>query len=461
MFANGAAGLILALFFAELHFSDARIGVFMTLTMVGDVILGTWLTLIADRVGRRKILMAGSVLMILTGALFAVFENYWLLLFAAVVGVVSATGGDFGPFRAIEESILSQLTTLETRTDVLSWYVTLSTWGSAIGSEAGGRIFESLQQLDGWTATRAYHAIFWLYAVMGVVNVVIVLLLTNECEAAGSTQDYTKLPAEDDDVELDESPREPQDPASLQTPLEAPRSIWGKAKSWFSTRITSISAPTRSVMYKLWILLAVDSISDGMVPYSLTNYYMDVTFHPSKATLGDVTSVAYLLGAISSMFAGPLAKKLGLINTMVFTHVPSSAAVLLFGLPNAFWLCAILLFVRAGLNNMDQSPRSAFIAAVVKPEERTAVMGITSTIRTLAATAGPGLTGLLAENDRFWVAFVVGGALRLTYDLGLYVLFVNMKIEGEKPRQSINDESSTPSDGEESVELAVKTDTSV
>lgn len=343
----------------------------------------------------------------------------------------------------------------------MSWYVTLSTWGAAIGSEAGGRIFETLVKFEGWTAITAYHTIFWLYTIMGVVNVIIVLLLTADCERNESPQDYARLSGEDrdDSIELEETSQEPaEEPASSGA---LPSSLWSRTKAWFSNSITSISAPTRSVMYKLWILLAVDSISDGMVPYSLTNYYMDVNFHPSKATLGDVTSIAYLLGAISSMFAGPLAKRLGLINTMVFTHVPSSAAVLLFGLPNVFWLCAVLLFVRAGLNNMDQSPRSAFIAAVVKPEERTAVMGITATIRTLAATAGPGLTGLLAENNRFWVAFVVGGALRLTYDFGLYVLFVNMKIGRNEPQQQQQEEvngSQRTSDEEEAVELTAKTE---
>lgn len=190
----------------------------------------------------------------------------------------------------------------------------------------------------------------------------------------------------------------------------------------------NISASTRRIMYKLWILLMADSVADGMVPFALCNLWLEREFSPSKATLGDVTAISYLLAAISSVFAGPLARRIGLINTMVFTHVPSSAAVLLFGLPSHFWMSVVLLFIRAGLNNMDQAPRAAFIAAVVKPEERTAVMGITSTLRTLAAMIGPSITGLLAAGDRFWIAFLVAGALRLAYDFGLYALFVNMKL---------------------------------
>lgn len=166
-----------------------------------------------------------------------------------------------------------------------------------------------------------------------------------------------------------------------------------------------------------------------MVPYTLTNYYIDQKFSPRKSTLGDVTAVAYFLGACSAIFAAPLARHIGLINTMVFTHIPSSTAVLLFPFPSDLALTVLLLLVRAGLNNMDQAPRTAFISAVVPPEERTAVMGITTMVRTLAAMSGPSITGFLAGGSRFWIAFVGAGALRLGYDVGLYVMFVNQRLD--------------------------------
>ena len=131
-----------------------------------------------------------------------------------------------------------------------------------------------------------------------------------------------------------------------------------------------------------------------------------------------------------------LSRHLGLINTMVFTHLPSSAAVLFFPLPPTLIPTMLLLFVRTGLNSLDQAPRTAFIAAVVKPEERTAVMGITSTLRTLAMATGPSLTGGLAESGKFWIAFVVGGVLRIMYDLGLWFMFINMRLHShEGPEQ--------------------------
>ncbi|KAJ9494190.1 hypothetical protein H2202_010379 [Exophiala xenobiotica] len=462
MFAYGTNSLILAIFFSALKYTDHQIGLFMTLTLLGDVFLGTFLTLVADRVGRRKVLMGGSLLMVLTGFIFAIFENFWILLGAAILGVVSVTGSDFGPFRSIEESMLSQLTTPSSRADVLAWYVTTSTLGSSIGSEVSGRVIHFLEGRDGWTSVDAYHALFWVYTAMGLVNAVLVLPLTEDCElqtaTAAARETYVEL-AQDEESEpepnVEETPEEQQQRrghggAHVRVPIPnteiasstaAARSWPAKIGSWFAHRLAQISAPTRAVMYKLWFLLTIDSLADGMVPYSLTNYYMDIKFHPAASALGDVTSVSYFAGAVGAVFAGPLARKIGLINTMVFTHVPSSAAVLVFPLPPAFWMTAGLLLVRAGLNNMDQAPRSAFIAAVVKPEERTAVMGITAMIRTLAAMAGPSVTGALAAGNKFWVAFVVAGMCRLCYDFGLYAMFVNMKLhqhedDNDKTRSS-------------------------
>lgn len=420
MFAYGTNSLILALFFSALEFSDFHIGLFMTLTLLGDVLLSVLLTLVADRLGRRKILFAGSFLMVLSGIAFALFENFWILLFAAVVGVISATGGDFGPFRAIEESTLSHLTTLKTRPDVLAWYITTASVGSALGTELTGRVVHFLQHKDGWTIVDAYHTVFWIYSAMGGVNMALTICLSSKCEANYEV----KKEVEEEEVLLDEMDERDSEETQVPSPTVADVPEVSEKKS----RFAQISQSTKSVMYKLWFLLIVDSLADGMVGYSLTTYYMDQKFDLPKSTLGDITSISYVLSSCSSIFAGPLSRRLGLINTMVFTHLPSSAAVLLFPFPSGIFLTVALFFLRTGLNNMDQAPRSAFIAAVVKPEERTAVMGITSMLRTLAATAGPSVTGILAGNDRFWIAFVAAGALRIAYDLGLWAMFINMTL---------------------------------
>lgn len=239
--------------------------------------------------------------MVFTGVTFALFENFWLLLFAAIIGVVSATGGDFGPFRSIEESMLSQLTTPGTRADVLAWYVTASAWGSSLGSEVGGRMIENLQRREGWGLKEAYHAVFWMYAGMGVVNIGVVLLLTRECEAekmGEGRKGYEEIVQEveeegGEDEESDEgsfamvvdqqhqdrgsadeaSSRSPGLEVSLPTPTN-PSARFDSLRSWVLKWTGDISKPTLKVVWKLWVLLAIDSLADGMVPFSLTNYYM-------------------------------------------------------------------------------------------------------------------------------------------------------------------------------------------
>lgn len=413
MYAFGAASTFLAVYFSALGFSDARIGLFVTLTSAGDVALTTGTALVADRLGRRKTLGLGALLMIVSGAVFAIFRNFWILLIAAIVGVVSSTGGDFGPFRAIEEAILAHLTEGEIRNWVLAWYVTSSSLGSAIGTESGGRVAQWLGSWSGWTDADGYQTIFWLYVVMGAVTLYCIWQMSPATELSKSPQE------EEDEVPLrategDES-EDPND-SSPSAVTEEPASPTAKK--------SILSPETRQRMYPLWVLLSVDSLADGMVGYSFTAYYLSKRYGLLASNIGDTLSVAYFLAAVSTLFSAPLANRLGLVNTMVFTHLPSSLAVLFFPLPGNATIAVALLFLRVGLNNMDQAPRVALIARMVDPEARTAVLGITSVLRTLASTVGPLLTGWLAENDHFWVAFVMAGLLRVTYDLGLWILFI-------------------------------------
>ncbi|KAK4141731.1 major facilitator superfamily domain-containing protein [Dichotomopilus funicola] len=424
MFAYGASSLVLALFFAELGFTDAQIGLFMTLTLLGDVVLSLVLTLVADGVGRRRTLVFGAGLMMVSGTVFALCEGFWVLLGAAVVGVISATGGDFGPFRAIEESMVSELTTPGTRADVLVWYVTLASLGSSVGTEMAGRIVEGLVSgKGGWRLVDAYHACFGLYLVMGGVSMACAMALSERCELRRAE------PLDNDDSNNNNNNNNGEterllgasEPSTTTTTTETPPA----KRSWTS----QISRDSLSIMSILWFLLMVDSLADGMANMSLTTYYTARKFpHLPKSALGDIVSTSYLLAALSNIFAGPLARHIGLVNTMVFTHIPSSAAVLVFPLAQTVPLTFGLLLLRVGLNNMDQAPRAALIAAVVRAEERTAVMGITSVVRTVASMTGPSITGVLAGGGRFWIAFVVAGGLRLAYDLGVFAMFVNIRL---------------------------------
>ncbi|KAF2204606.1 MFS general substrate transporter [Delitschia confertaspora ATCC 74209] len=424
----GIPSLTLALFFSSISVPAPKIGLFMTLTLLGDVVLSLLLTLVADSLGRRKILLAGSAMMVCSGAIFALSENFWVLLGAAVVGIISVTGAECGPFRAVEESVLSDLTDQHTRSDVLVWYITFTTLAGAVGTEIAGRVVSWVEK-SGGDEKKAYHVLFWGYALFGIIGMILAAGLSKKCEIQEPKNQYKVLETEEDEVLLeaisprdyDEELQQVQQNRYEQQPLRQPDD---KNRSTFS----QISSSTRSIMYKLWILLAIDSLADGMIPYSLMNYYVDLKFHLPKTTLGDITSASMFLCAVSAIFAGPLSKCIGLINTMVFTHLPSSLASALIPLPNSVgWTIGLLLF-RAALNSMDQAPRTAFIAAVVKPEERTAVMGVTIMLRTLAMAAGPTATGILAGNDRFWIAFLVAGVCRVGYDLGLWMLFIGTRL---------------------------------
>ena len=430
MFAHGTVILILGLFqsllhayfssgtdsfcstapyLSELQIRDHYIGLFMTLTLLGDVFLGMYLTLIADKFGRRRVLFLGSCMMIATGLVFVFSETYFVLLLASVFGVVTVTGNDFGPFRSIEESMISELTSDETRADVLSVYIMVGGVGSAMGSEISGRLVQELKALEGWDLRKAYHGVFWVYAVMGLINAVMVFGLDGTCEVRKESDEYAQVATEEMEMERDQ----------VKT---------AKKGRWWSASFAQISQSTLAVIYKLWILLAIDSIAEGMAPYALTTYYMDQNFEPDKSTLGHVTSIAYFLGAVSSIFSGPLVRRFGLVNTMVFTHAPSSAALSLFAIPRNFLSTVVLLFIRTGLERVDQAPRGAFIATIVRPGELTAVYGIAGMLRTLAAMPGPFITGYLADRGLFRLGFILAGSVRLAYDVALYLTFSGMEV---------------------------------
>lgn len=394
MFAYGFNALILALFFQSLEFTDSSIGLFYTLTLLGDVALSLFLTLVADALGRRKILFFGAALMVISGVAFALAGNYLILLAAAVVGVISPSGSEIGPFRAVEESMIAHLTVPETRTEVMSWYVVVPAVGTSLGLLACGNFVTFLMDGRGWVAKDAYHACFWIYTLCGIVNMALAMFMTDKCE-------------------LEE--RKSADAAERGTE---------KKKSKFS----QISKGSRPTLYKLCALMSVDSLSSGMAAYSLINLYLDRKFGLPKSTLGDTMSGVWAVSAFMNIWSSAIARRIGLIKAMVFTHLPSAIFLALFPAPRSWWLTVVLLVARAALNSMDQAPRAAFISAVVKPEERTAVMGIVNVLKIAAQSGGPSVTGALAGANVFWFAFTLAGSLKASYDLGLLSMFVNVRL---------------------------------
>jgi MFS family permease len=412
MFAYGSSTLVLALYFAELGLSDTKIGLFMTLTLVGDVGLSLLLTLVADSLGRRKILVVGGILMAVSGVVFAIATNYWLLLLVAVVGVISPSGNEIGPFKAIEESTLAHLSDAKTRSDIFAFHVVFGTLGGAGGFLAGGWITQDLQTA-GWSEAASFRFIFWLYAAAGLIKSALTSLLSAKCEV----QPVPERPS--GQAQSEEAESFLPNTSQAAAPPKKPSSI------------SNISPKSRKTLLKLCSLFFFDSLASGMCPNSLIAFFLSRKFNLPEGQLGSIIASAQFVSSIGNLFASAIAKRIGFVKTMVFTHLPSAIFLSLMPLPTSLWLTITLLVSRASLSAMDQAPRSAFLSAVVLPDERTAVMGIVNTVKTMSQSSGPFLTGSLAESGRFWIAFVFAGALKAAYDIGLLTLFLHTKLEGD------------------------------
>ncbi|KAI9771480.1 MAG: para-aminobenzoate synthase, (PABA) [Geoglossum simile] len=423
MFAYGSSSLIIALYFSALGHSDTKIGLFMTLTLLGDVFISLPLALCADALGRRRTLMLGAVMMVGAGLVFAETRNYWLLLMAAILGVISPSGNEIGPFRAVEEAMLSQLVPPEMRTDIFAWYIVSGTTATACGSLACGWFVQYLISRPGWDTIGAYRVVFLAYSCVGFVKLCLALCLSDKCEVVRSIE-VAEPELEEDEIE----PLLNDTRGSSEIARDEQRRQAKDTKSPF----TQMSKHTLLILLKLLPLFALDSFSSGLVPFSLIAYYIERKFHPQQGRLGSIMSVTWFFSAFSNIFASAIAKRIGLIETMVFTHLPSAIFLILLPLPSQLSGVITLLVLRSTLSSMDQAPRSAFLAAIVLPEERTSVMGIVGMAQTVGRSGGPLVTGLLAAGGKFWIAFVVAGALKASYDLALLALFVDARTSREE-----------------------------
>ena len=424
MLAYGSSTLILALFFETLGYSDLQIGLFMTLTLVGDVFISLGLAFVADAIGRKWILVLGSLLMTLAGSSFASFTSYWILVLAAIIGIISPSGNEIGPFRAVEESALAQLVNADERSDIFAWYVVVGTFGAATGSLGCGWTTQALQQ-KGWSAFASYRLIFWIYAAIGLLKALVTLMLSSRCEVertpsrTETTMERTGETEEDQPFLANGEPQEREEPPPAPP---APKK---------GTKFSQLSPKSIRTLLRLCALFFLDSLASGMVPYTLITFYIERKFDMPEGKLGSIISAAQFMSSMGNIFASAVAKRIGLVRAMVYTHLPSAILLALIPAPPSLVLTVIILVLRASLASMDQAPRSAFLSAVVLPEERTATMGIVNTVKTMSQSSGPLITGALAEKGRFWIAFLIAGALKALYDLGMLRMFASMKLEGD------------------------------
>jgi MFS family permease len=382
LFCYGFLSVVLALYLAEAGFTEEQIGLLFTLTLVGDALISLWLTTSADRFGRKRTLILGAVLMASAGIAFILTRNVVLLLIAAIVGVISPSGNEIGPFLSVEQAGLSQLIPNKRRTQVFAWYNLVGSFATATGALSGGWLAQVLQNND-WTALEAYRQVLIGYAVGGLLLVVLFLNLSKQVEAKITT-DTTKR-------------------------------VLGLHRS-------------RNVVFKLSSLFALDAFAGGLLVQSLMAYWFHARFGVESGMLGSIFFGANILAGISALLAVRLADKFGLINTMVFTHIPSNILLILVPLMPTLSLAICVLLLRFSISQMDVPTRQSYTMAVVAPDERSAASGVTAIARSVGASISPALTGLLFGIPLLFNApFFLSGSLKIIYDLLLYREFRAVK----------------------------------
>ncbi|KAF4847287.1 putative membrane protein [Colletotrichum siamense] len=430
LFAYGASFLILVHFLSSLGFSDERIGLFMTLTLLGDVVISFFLTTITDQVGRRKILATGAALMVMSGFVFAYFGNYWVLVVASIVGVISPSGNEIGPFRAVEESVLAQLTQREHRSDIFAWYTLFGTAGAALGTLTCGWVVQMLEDNDSWTTNEAYRVVFLIYAALGLIKLMLILGLSSAVEV-GST---SSKPANDETRPLlpDNSGNE-DDESRSSSPSPT---IIQRLRSLFP----HISPLSQTILFRLLILFCLDSFASGMASPSWLTYFFTTVHSLQPGSLGTLFLVTNLLATISNLVALPLARRLGPLKTMVFTHLPSAVFLSMIPIPgpgpSGTWIAMAFLSLRACTQSMDQAPRQAFLAAAVLPNERTAVLGVVNIVKTLAQAGGIGAAGVLSGKNLWIVVLTGAGIMKACYDLLMLGMFLGLRDREESTGKS-------------------------
>jgi len=386
LFGFGLLSVVLVLYLSAVGLSEARIGLLLTLTLLGDTAVSLLFTTRADRVGRRRMLLGGAALVVLAGAVFAVTQSFALLLVAATLGVISPAGNEVGPFLAIEQAALAQTLPAERRTRVFARYSLVGSFATAAGALTGGALASGLEHA-GWGALGSYRAVVVAYAALGLVLLALFTRLSPAVEAPGSRE-----------------PDRRGRPAFLGPDLGLHRS--------------------RPVVLKLAGLFTVDAFAGGFVVQSFVAYWFHHKFGASPALLGAIFFGANVLAGISALSAAWVASRIGLVRTMVFTHLPSNVLLLAVPLMPTLPLAMAALLLRFSISQMDVPTRQSYTMAVVDPDERSAAAGVTGIARTVGAALAPVAAGpLYATAALASVPFFVAGALKIAYDLALFAAF--------------------------------------
>ena len=384
LFCYGFLSVILALYLAETGLDEKQIGLLFTFTLAGDAGISLWLTTHADRFGRKRTLILGALLMFGAGIAFLLTDNILILIAAAIIGVISPSGNEIGPFLSVEQAGLSQLLPNEKRTKIFAWYNLVGSFATATGALAGGWLAQLLQS-NGWRELDSYRVILTGYALGGFLLTLLFLSLSRDVEVAAAAR-------------AESTPR-----------------VLGLHRS-------------RNVVFKLSALFALDAFAGGLIVQSMIAYWFHVRFGVDSGILGSIFFGANVLAGISALLAVKVAERIGLINTMVFTHIPSNILLILVPLMPSLPFAIGLLLLRFSISQMDVPTRQSYTMAVVAPDERSAASGVTAIARSIGASLSPALTGIfLGIPLLFNAPFFFAGGLKIVYDLLLFREFRSIK----------------------------------
>lgn len=400
MFAYGFLSVILAIYLKLIGFDDFLIGLILTTTLLNSVIFTLVASFYADKVGRRKFLLLYAALMSVSGFIFTISENYFALIIAAFIGTINITGAESGAFLTIEQAILPQtLKNVRKRNTVFAIYNMAGTLAMAAGVLLSGLpsvLQQHLQYFDiVLNQIGSIKLLFALYSVLGIVLLGIYLLLSQKIEVRDNLEKQ-----KDESTQL--------------------------------TKISSLTPKSRSIVMRLSGLFAIDSFAGGFMIQSIVSFWFFTRFGADLTTLSYIFSVSGVITAFSFMAAAKIADRIGLINTMVFTHIPANILIIAVAFAPTLPIAVALYLLRMALSQMDVPTRQSYIVAVVREDERTTSAGITNISRNVTQAISPSLIGVLINSLSLAAPFVIGGALKVVYDVALYLNFRNVKPPEEK-----------------------------
>jgi MFS family permease len=371
-FADGFVAVLLPAYLLALGLGQLEVGVLSTATLFGSALatlaVGRW----GHRFPLRRLLLGAALLMLATGLGFATLSSLWPLLVVAFLGPLNPSGGDVSVFLPLEHSVLATAAAHDARTSVFARYSFFGSLFGAIGALAAG-VPQWLVGQAGLTMLAGLRLMFVLYAAVGLAVWIL----------------YLRLPIVKEESE--------KPPAAL--------------------------GPSRGIVWKLAGLFSVDSFAGGLVINALLALWLFERFGLSLAAAGAFFFWTGLFSAASQLVAPVLARRIGLINTMVFTHIPASLCLIGAAFASSLDVALGLLLVRSALSQMDVPARSAFVMSVVTPEERPAAASFTAVPRSLASAAGPTLAGILFAAGSMAAPLVACGVLKIAYDLALFAAF--------------------------------------